>query len=237
MYTSGQLAKRCHTSVRTVQYYDQQGLLHAQRTTGNQRRYQERDYQRLQRILAYRQLGFTLKDIRELIDQQDDQVLKTAIALQEQRTQQELRATQNRLAGLKYLQGQLTHTGNFPGNISQHIQIHNAHRLTRLRAKIVAIGLLIDLLIWGSLAYVVWHGAPIWWLVAGVVISLALIGGVMVSYYQHAQYVCPHCQQHFVPAVGEWCWSKHTPHTRCLTCPFCRQKNYCIEEYRPHAGS
>lgn len=94
MYTSGQLAKHCRVSVRTVQYYDQQGLLHARRTTSNQRRYQEDDLRRLQRILAYRQLGFTIKDIRELLDQQDDQALRTAITLQEQRTQQELQAAQ-----------------------------------------------------------------------------------------------------------------------------------------------
>ena len=58
------LSPDCRVSVRTVQYYDQQGLLHARRTASNQRRYQEDDLRRLQRILAYRQLGFTIKDIR-----------------------------------------------------------------------------------------------------------------------------------------------------------------------------
>lgn len=237
MYTSGQLAKHCRVSVRTVQYYDQQGLLHARRTASNQRRYQEDDLRRLQRILAYRQLGFTIKDIRELLDQQDDQALRTAIVLQEQRTQQELQAAQDRLAGLEYLHNQLVHTGNFPGNIAAHVKRSHAHRLTRLRVRTALVGLLVDLLIWGSLAYVVWNGASIGWLVAGILASLILIGEVVVSYYQHAQYVCPHCQKAFIPAVGEWFWSKHTPNTRQLTCPFCQQKNYCIEEYRPHTDA
>ena len=143
MYTSGQLAKHCRVSVRTVQYYDQQGLLHARRTTSNQRRYQEDDLRRLQRILAYRQLGFTIKDIRELLDQQDDQALRTAITLQEQRTQQELQAAQDRLTGLKYLRDQLVHTGNFPGNIAAHVKRSHAHRLTRLRVRTALGGLLI----------------------------------------------------------------------------------------------
>ncbi|MEE6634719.1 MerR family transcriptional regulator [Limosilactobacillus pontis] len=177
MYTSGQLAKHCRVSVRTVQYYDQQGLLHARRTTSNQRRYQEDDLRRLQRILAYRQLGFTIKDIRELLDQQDDQALRTAITLQEQRTQQELQAAQDRLTGLKYLRDQLVHTGNFPGNIAAHVKRSHAHRLTRLRVRTALIGLLVDLLIWGSLVYVVWNGASIGWLVAGILASLILIGG------------------------------------------------------------
>lgn len=219
MYTSGQLAKHCRVSVRTVQYYDQQGLLHARRTTSNQRRYQEDDLRRLQRILAYRQLGFTIKDIRELLDQQDDQALRTAITLQEQRTQQELQAAQDRLTGLKYLRDQLVHTGNFPGNIAAHVKRSHAHRLTRLRVRTALVGLLVDLLIWGSLVYVVWNGASIGWLVAGILASLILIGEVVVSYYQHAQYVCPHCQKSFIPAVGEWFWSKHTPTPASLPAP------------------
>ena len=39
MLTSGQLAQRCHTSIRTVQYYDQKGLLHAKRSHSNRREY------------------------------------------------------------------------------------------------------------------------------------------------------------------------------------------------------
>ena len=72
IYTSGQLAKRCRVSVRTVQYYDQQGLLHATRTSTNQRQYQDADLARLQQILAYQQLGFALKDIRQLLNNDND---------------------------------------------------------------------------------------------------------------------------------------------------------------------
>lgn len=32
MYTTGQLAKKCNISIRTIQYYDRRGLLHAKRT-------------------------------------------------------------------------------------------------------------------------------------------------------------------------------------------------------------
>ncbi|MFR0771623.1 MAG: MerR family transcriptional regulator [Limosilactobacillus pontis] len=182
MYTSGQLAKRCHVSVRTVQYYDRQGLLHAQRTASNQRCYQEHDFQRLQKILAYRQLGFTLKDIRALLDQQNDQALLTAITLQKQRVQQELQAIQNQLTGLKYLQKQFNHSGNFPGNIGEHIQIYNAHRLTRLRLKIFTIG--------RSSTYFLGEFSLLFGKEKSggsryKVISLALIGEAMVSYYQH----------------------------------------------------
>lgn len=63
MFTSGQLAQQCHTSIRTIQYYDQQGLLHAKRTSSNRRMYDEKDRLRLQQILTYRKLGFKLKDI------------------------------------------------------------------------------------------------------------------------------------------------------------------------------
>lgn len=84
MFTSGQLAKQCHTSIRTVQYYDQNGLLRAKRSQSNRREYDEQDLLRLQQIITYRQLGFTLKDIQELIDNR--QASKTLSALIDKQT-------------------------------------------------------------------------------------------------------------------------------------------------------
>lgn len=233
MYTSGQLAARCHVSIRTVQYYDQRGLLHAQRSVGNQRRYCEDDYQRLQRILTYRQLGFTLKDIQTLLDRPEgDQVLLAAINRQRQRVYQELHQIQDQLTGLDYLQRQLTSSGNFPGNISNRIRAINTRRLHQLHCTMIGGGIVVDILIWGSLLTVIWWGGSIGWLIVGGLISLALVWGMVTVYFRHVRYLCPHCQHTFVPARQQWFFARHTPQTRQLTCPYCGQTSYCIEEYR-----
>jgi DNA-binding transcriptional MerR regulator len=65
----GELAARTGVSVRALRHYDDIGLLSpARRTDGNQRLYGEAEIERLQRIVALRQLGFALEDIRELLD-------------------------------------------------------------------------------------------------------------------------------------------------------------------------
>lgn len=68
MYSSGQLAEQCHVTLRTVQYYERQGLLVASRTEADRRLYAEDQVTRLELILTYKELGFTLKDIKGLLD-------------------------------------------------------------------------------------------------------------------------------------------------------------------------
>jgi len=73
MLTIGTLAKRTGTKVQTVRYYEQIKLLpEPGRTEGGQRRYGEDDLDRLSFIRHARQLGFTLKAIRELLGLSDN---------------------------------------------------------------------------------------------------------------------------------------------------------------------
>ena len=63
--TVGQLAKRMGTTVRTLQYYDQEGLLApSDETSGGRRLYTDQDLVRLHQIQSLKYLGFSLDDIR-----------------------------------------------------------------------------------------------------------------------------------------------------------------------------
>jgi MerR family transcriptional regulator, thiopeptide resistance regulator len=68
----GELAKLTGLSVRTLHYYDEIGLLSpSQRTRGGHRLYTAGDVLRLQQIKSLRQLGFSLREIRECLDRPD----------------------------------------------------------------------------------------------------------------------------------------------------------------------
>src|SRR5919199_5642064 len=68
----GELAKRTGLSVRALHYYDEMGLLSpSRRTEGGHRLYTTDDVVRLQRIKSLRQLGFTLREVRECLDRPD----------------------------------------------------------------------------------------------------------------------------------------------------------------------
>ncbi|MBO2465210.1 MerR family transcriptional regulator [Actinomadura violacea] len=64
----GQLAARAGVRADTVRYYERAGLLPApQRTTGEHRRYDRRDVDRLLFIRGAQRLGLRLAEIRELL--------------------------------------------------------------------------------------------------------------------------------------------------------------------------
>ena len=66
--TIGQLAKACEVGVETIRYYERRGLLPDPRKRGVGRRdYSDHDLQRLRFIRKAQRLGFTLKEISELL--------------------------------------------------------------------------------------------------------------------------------------------------------------------------
>ena len=55
-------------SRRTLQYYDDSGLMDNSRTPENYRLYGDEDLERLWRIILYKEMGFQLDEIRNLLD-------------------------------------------------------------------------------------------------------------------------------------------------------------------------
>lgn len=83
MYTIGKLSKKTGVTVRTLDYYDEIGLIKpSSKTDGGHRLYNEDDVMRLERILALKYMGFTLEQIKE--------ILKNSTATWHQSIQQQL---------------------------------------------------------------------------------------------------------------------------------------------------
>lgn len=68
-YLIGELANRADVSSRTVRYYETMGLLEPYRhEEGKFRYYTDAELARLQKILRMKSSGFSLEEIRQLID-------------------------------------------------------------------------------------------------------------------------------------------------------------------------
>lgn len=67
--TVGQLSEQAGVSIRTLHYYEEQGLLSPDRQgTGEHRVYGLEQMERLQQITALKFLGFPLKQIRDILE-------------------------------------------------------------------------------------------------------------------------------------------------------------------------
>jgi MerR family transcriptional regulator, thiopeptide resistance regulator len=68
-YSVGRVATLSGVTIRTLHHYDEIGLLSpGGRSDAGYRVYEDADLERLQRILFYRELGFTLNEISTIID-------------------------------------------------------------------------------------------------------------------------------------------------------------------------
>ncbi|WP_330586810.1 MerR family transcriptional regulator [Aminipila terrae] len=72
MMTVNEVSKLAGVSVRTLHYYDTIGLLHPSEVTGSgYRLYDYAALERLQQILLFRELEFSLKEIKQILDSPD----------------------------------------------------------------------------------------------------------------------------------------------------------------------
>lgn len=72
MMTVSQVHKLTGVSIRALQYYDRIGLLKAAAyTESGYRLYDDTALERLQQILLFRELEFSLKDIQKILDRPD----------------------------------------------------------------------------------------------------------------------------------------------------------------------
>lgn len=60
----GQIAERTGLAVSAIRFYEDQGLVHPDRNSGGQRRYERADIRRLSFVMIAQRLGFTLAEIR-----------------------------------------------------------------------------------------------------------------------------------------------------------------------------
>lgn len=72
MKSISQVARLTGISVRTLQYYDEIGLLKpSELTSSGYRLYDDNALQTLQQILFFKELGFSLKEIRQILENPD----------------------------------------------------------------------------------------------------------------------------------------------------------------------
>ncbi len=67
-YRIGEVSEHTSLSLRTIRYYEEEGLITSHRSKGGQRWYTDQDIVYLKRIIELKGLGFSLSEIRRIIE-------------------------------------------------------------------------------------------------------------------------------------------------------------------------
>ena len=231
-YTTGEIARLCGVSVRTVQYYDSRGILTpGALSEGGRRLYSEGDVRRLRIICFLRGIGLSIGSIAELLAEKDPGSV-IALLLQQQRGQleSEVREKRAQLDVLEGMEREIRAMDSFTVESIQDIAciMRNKKKLRRIRGLMVAVGLLMDVIEVGTILLWVFKG--IWLPFAlGMPVVIAL-GVFIVTYYMdRTAFICPQCHAVFRPTRRENLFAPHTPRARKLTCTACGHHGFCVE--------
>ncbi|MBR3211548.1 MAG: MerR family transcriptional regulator [Firmicutes bacterium] len=233
-YTTGEVAKLCGVTVRTVQYYDTRGILTPSALTeGGRRLYDEEDVRKCRIICFLRELDLPIDAIRQLLSEEDPgSVISILLDQQEQVLREEIEGRRQKLERLEDLRRGLRGLGRFSiesiGDIA-HI-VENRNKLKKLHRNLLIFGLPVNVLQWVTI--LLWIFKGVWWPFALWAV-IAVSYGVWISryYFRNTAYICPQCHTVFKPTFRQAFFARHTPKTRKLTCVKCGHHGFCVETW------
>lgn len=234
-YTTGEMAKLCGVSVRTVQYYDSRGILiPGTLSEGGRRLYSDEDLQRLRIICFLREAGLSIGSIGELLqDEEPGAVIEILLQQQRELLRDELAERQKKLAMVEEICRELKNIEHFSvesiGDIA--CVMENRRRMFRVRATMLCVGLAGEIIETGTLLWGIF--THVWWpYLLGLPVLLGITVWLILFYFRRVEYICPRCHTVFRPGFKEMLFAAHTFSTRKLTCTHCGQKGFCVETCR-----
>ena len=231
-YTTGEIAKRCGVTVRTVQYYDNRGILiPGELTEGGRRSYSEDDVKRLKIICFLRDLGLPIDSIKQLLSEEDPgSVISLLLDRQERTLKKEIGERKEQLNKLEDLKSGLKGVKEISvesiGDIAYTMT--NKNKLRKIHTSLLITGIPLSIL--QCAAIILWIIKGSWWLFL-IWAILAIPYGVWAScwYFRKVSFICPQCHHIFKPTFKKAFLAKHTPAARKLTCPACGHHGFCVE--------
>ena len=238
-YTTGEIAKLCNVTVRTVQYYDTRGILEpSELSEGGRRLYTDEDLQKMKIICFLRDLGLPIDSISQILAEEDPStVISLLLERQEADLKSEIDEKQEKLTKINDLKKGLAQTSEVSlesiGDVA--FTMSGKKELAKARKGMFILCFPSTIIQWAAI--ILWIVKGWWWaFLIYMVVSLPIALIAAKKYFEKVAYICPHCHEVFKPTFKEALFAKHTPSTRRLTCTKCKTSGFCVEVAAPKEG-
>lgn len=235
LYTTGELAKKCNVSVRTIQYYDERGILvPTDLTEGGRRLFSEKDVATLETICFLRDLDISIKDIAEILESDESKkVIELLLDELNKNLQADIKKKTEQLEKIKNIRNFLTSFKDGSQKTIHDISsiMEEKEKRKKMYKKMLIVGIPVE--ITGIVTFVIGILQGIWipFFVTTAVYTICAV--FLANYwYKRTEYICPECHTRFQPRKMETLLANHNPKMRKLTCPSCRRKIWSLEVYR-----
>ncbi len=233
-YTTGDMAKLCEISIRTVQFYDIKELLKpTDLTEGGRRLYSEDDLKKLRTICLLKSLGLSLDSIRGIMDSKNPgKILLLLLEQQLKSLDTKIADMQKQKDAIEAIKKSIRDTKAISVNSINDIEkiMSEKKKLRKVHGIMLIVGIVMDII---EIATIVLWAVKGIWLPFAVGMPIVILLGILMTrmYYKNTAYICPECSANFRPKLKEFLFAKHTPKTRKLKCTTCGYEGYCVEKY------
>ena len=239
-YTTGEIAKLCGVTVRTVQYYDTRGILTpASLSEGGRRLFSEQDLSKMKMICFLRDLGLSINDIGKVLsDEEPEKVIAVLLEEQEKILRSDISEQQEKLEKTVLFRKELEKLGTFsPESVADiAVRMNKRKELRQVRRNMFLTGLPFTVIQYTTL--LLWAFKGIWIPFAvGMALTAAIVPFAVKYYNDHVAFICPSCRKVFTVTGAQTFFAMHTPNTRRFTCPCCGKKSWCVETVREEAAN
>ena len=237
-YTTGEMAKFCNVSVRTVQFYDTRGVLHPSGLTeGGRRIYNDDDLRKLRLVCTLKALGLSLNSIQSVLRSElSAKILEILLAEQVTLLTGEVDERRKQLDMIRIVQDSIRGKTIIPANTILGIEdMMEKKNKVRNHKKLVIIYIGVG----AAAASQLWLLA--WLITSGRLWPIAVylpvaVTGILITVFQlkDSAFICPKCGSAFKPSLWRAFFSTGDHKVRWMACPECGHKDWCV--IRKQAG-
>ncbi|MCL1844494.1 MAG: MerR family transcriptional regulator [Defluviitaleaceae bacterium] len=235
-YTTGEMAKLCNVSVRTVQYYDHKGVLHpSSESEGGRRIYSDDDLTKLRLICTLKSIGLSLDSIKSIMESELSEKILTILLDEQLKTlNSEIDERKKQIEMIAAIKENFVGKATVPANTILDVErIMKNKNQTQGRKRLYRFYIAAAFAIPLALAGLIWLVVmQVWWAI--VIFAGGFVLGISVALYilKGTEFICPNCDEAFKLPLLRAFFTTGDHKVRWMTCPECGETNWCVMRWQ-----